>query len=235
MCFMTMCPYTPPHEWDVRLLPHLMLRHPAPPTGRAGRRHTTASKTPRGGPDRNGPPRPHLRASHELGLRPGRTALPGGCWRLLPASTGRRRCRATTAEPCSIVRPREGRRGQPAGAGETGARAVIYATCFANVQPARGRRGGGPQGAGATNGVETAVVYPRCCGMPQLEEGDIERVADNARHVLAAALGEWIDKGYDVIGLVASCARSCSKLEWPLILPDDPAVGRLAAHSHDIL
>ena len=43
----------------------------------------------------------------------------------------------------------------------------------------------------------------------------------------------WIDKGYDVIALVASCALML-KLEWPLILPDDPAVERLAAHSHDI-
>ena len=61
--------------------------------------------------------------------------------------------------------------------------------------------------------------------MPQLEEGDIERVADTARHV-AGALGEWIDKGYDVIALVASCALML-KLEWPLILPGRPC-GRAA-------
>ena len=68
--------------------------------------------------------------------------------------------------------------------------------------------------------------------MPQLEEGDIERVAESARHT-AAALGEWIDRGYDVVALVASCALML-KLEWPLILPDDAAVKRLAEHSHDI-
>ena len=111
-----------------------------------------------------------------------------------------------------------------------GRKAVIYATCFANYnQP---EVGAAARKVLAHNGVETVVVYPRCCGMPQLEEGDIERVADNARHV-AGALGEWIDKGYDVIGLVASCALML-KLEWPLILPEDPAVKRLAAHSYDI-
>ena len=107
---------------------------------------------------------------------------------------------------------------------------MIYATCFANYnQP---EVGAAARKVLAHNGVETVVVYPRCCGMPQLEEGDIERVADNARHV-AGALGEWIDKGYDVIGLVASCALML-KLEWPLILPEDPAVKRLAEHSYDI-
>ena len=29
-----------------------------------------------------------------------------------------------------------------------------------------------------TNGVETEVVYPRCCGMPQLEQGDLAKVAE---------------------------------------------------------
>ena len=33
----------------------------------------------------------------------------------------------------------------------------------------------------AKNGVETEVVYPRCCGMPQLEQGDIAAVADSAK------------------------------------------------------
>ena len=36
-----------------------------------------------------------------------------------------------------------------------------------------------------------------------------------------------------MIALVASCALML-KLEWPLILPDDPAVKRLSAHSSDI-
>ena len=33
----------------------------------------------------------------------------------------------------------------------------------------------------AHNGVETEVVYPRCCGMPQLERGDVARVAEHAQ------------------------------------------------------
>ena len=49
----------------------------------------------------------------------------------------------------------------------------------------------------------------------------------------AAELGKWINKGYDVVALVPSCALML-KLEWPLLLPEDAAVARLAAHSFDI-
>ena len=35
-----------------------------------------------------------------------------------------------------------------------------------------------------------------------------------------ARCGDWIDKGYDIIALVPSCALML-KFEWPLILPDD--------------
>ena len=71
----------------------------------------------------------------------------------------------------------------------------------------------------AKNGVETEVVYPRCCGMPQLEQGDLAAVADSAEG-RRRSTQPWIDKGYDVIALVPSCALML-KFEWPLIVPDD--------------
>ena len=36
---------------------------------------------------------------------------------------------------------------------------------------------------------------------------------------MAEDLEPWIDKGYDVIALVPSCALML-KFEWPLILPE---------------
>ena len=56
----------------------------------------------------------------------------------------------------------------------------------------------------ARNGVETEVVYPGCCGVPQLEQGDLSAVAESAKTV-SKELGTWIDKGYDVTALVPSC------------------------------
>jgi glycerol-3-phosphate dehydrogenase subunit C len=82
------------------------------------------------------------------------------------------------------------------------------------------------------NGVETRVVYPRCCGMPQLERGELEKVAAAARAV-AGELGPLIDEGFDVVALVPSCALML-KFEWPLLLPDDPAVRKLAQATFDV-
>ena len=68
--------------------------------------------------------------------------------------------------------------------------------------------------------------------MPQLEQGDIAKVADKARNV-AAALRPWIDKGYDVIALVPSCALMM-KFEWPLIVGDDENVAVLSKATRDV-
>jgi glycerol-3-phosphate dehydrogenase subunit C len=76
------------------------------------------------------------------------------------------------------------------------------------------------------------LVYPECCGMPQLEAGDLDDVAGKARRV-AAALGPYIADGYDVVALTASCGLMM-KFEWPLILPDDAAVKRLSAATRDV-
>jgi glycerol-3-phosphate dehydrogenase subunit C len=94
------------------------------------------------------------------------------------------------------------------------------------------RIGEAAQAVLAKNGVETAVVYPSCCGMPQLENGDIEKVAASAKQV-SAELNRWIDQGYDIVALTPSCALML-KFEWPLILPDDAGVQKLAEHTSDI-
>src|ERR671929_186674 len=49
------------------------------------------------------------------------------------------------------------------------------------------------------------VVYPRCCGMPQLEHGELAKVAENARAV-AREMSPLIDQGSDIVALVPSCA-----------------------------
>jgi glycerol-3-phosphate dehydrogenase subunit C len=111
-----------------------------------------------------------------------------------------------------------------------GRKAVLYATCFGNYNTPE--VGVDTRDVLARNGVETEIVYPKCCGMPLLEQGRIEDVAANAREV-AQAMKEWIGKGYDVIALVPSCALML-KFEWSLILPDDPDVAALAKSTFDI-
>ena len=68
--------------------------------------------------------------------------------------------------------------------------------------------------------------------MPQLEQGNLPKVAQKAETV-ALTLQPWIEGGYDVIALMPSCALML-KSEWPLLCPDNEAVRRLAQATFDV-
>ena len=111
-----------------------------------------------------------------------------------------------------------------------GRKVVIYATCFVNYNnPSIGTSAVNVLNI---NGVETEVVYPSCCGMPQLEQGNIEDVAKAAEKV-AKELRIWVDEGNDIIALTPSCALML-KFEWPLILPENEDVKVLSSATYDI-
>ena len=224
MCFMSRCPYVPPHEFNVDF-PHLMLRYRAAESRQGG---VGVAKRELAKTDRNGRvarfAAPFVNWASAADNRATRPLLEkiAGVHReaALPRFHGKTfSTRAKSHAP-------EVDRAAPA----YGRKAVLYATCF--VEYNNPRMGEAAQAILARNGVETEVVYPTCCGMPQLEHGDIEAVATRARAV-AATLGTWIDKGYDVIALVPSCALML-KSEWPLIAPDDAGIKRLSAATWDI-
>ncbi len=224
MCFMTKCPYVPPHEFNLDF-PHLMLRARAAEyrAGKVGFARRRLADT-----DRNG--------------RLARFAAPVANW---ASAAGNRLPRPLLEKIAGVHREAElprfqrqtftalARRGAPQvnhGAPAFGRKAVLYATCFVNYNTPG--IGAAARAVLARNGVETEVVHPACCGLPQREHGDIAAVAARARRV-AATLGEWIDKGYDVIALVPSCALML-KFEWPLIEPDNTEIRRLADATHDV-
>ncbi|HUZ11439.1 MAG TPA: hypothetical protein VMU93_01130 [Caulobacteraceae bacterium] len=224
MCFMTKCPYVPPHEWDVDFA-HLMLRHRA-----AKRRHEGAEilREQLGQTDRNGKLAGAVsglanwasRKGNRL-TRPAMAAVLG-----IDPDAELPLYHAKTATDLARNAPAP----DPAGPSAGKRKAVIYATCFAEYnQPSTAAAA---MAVLARQGVEARLVYPVCCGMPQLEAGDIAEVAKRAREV-AAALATWLDDGYEVVTLTASCGLMM-KFEWPLILPEDEAVRRLAASTRDI-
>ena len=223
MCYMTKCPYVPPHPFNVDF-PHLMLRHRAMEAkqGKVSFVDKQLAET-----DRNG-----KLATLVAPLANWATArdnkIVGPILRKvadfhpdaeLPKYASKTLVAQSKAAPAV-------NRNAPA----FGRKAVLYATCFGNYN--NPHVGTDLIAVLARNGVETETVQPRCCGMPMLEQGRIDDVAANA-HVVAAEMGPWIDKGYDVIALVPSCALML-KFEWKLILPDDPAVDKLARTTFDI-
>ncbi len=224
LCFMTKCPYVPPHEFDLDF-PHLVLRARAAEKqrGEVGLVRRELAKTDRNGKfaalapslanwltdEENAGGRNMLRDL--AGIHP-EAALPKYHADTLEKRARRNPAKAEAAAPAS------------------GRKAVLYATCFANYN--NPQIGEAARRVLARNGVETEVVYPACCGMPLWEQGDIAAVAKNARKV-AEELRPWIDKGYDIVALVPSCALML-KFEWPLVLPEEPDIARLSAATFDI-
>jgi len=223
MCFMTKCPYVPPHEFNVDF-PHLMLRYRAAELKRGQVKFTERQITKT---DRNA-----------------KLAAPVARLANWATSRGNKAVRAAIEMAAGVDRhaelPRYHRKSLVALAESQapevnreapafGRKAVIYATCFSNYNdPAIGLS---MRAVLARNGVETEVCYPACCGMPQLERGDLETVAARAKEISHALLA-YVDKGFDVVALVPSCALMI-KFEWPLILPGDADIKRLAAATYD--
>jgi glycerol-3-phosphate dehydrogenase subunit C len=224
MCFLTKCPYVPPHEFNLDF-PHLMLRYRAVEARKKGvpLADRQLAKTDRNGKLASLAPALANWGSH-TGNKVTRPLLErqAGLHREaeLPQYAGTSFVSRAHAEspPVNEDAPAFGRK------------AVLYATCFTNYNDPD--VGMAARAVLARNGIATEVVHPRCCGMPLLEQGDIVAVAENAR-VVAEELGGWIERGYDIIALVPSCSLML-KFEWPLILPEDGAVQRLSSASFDI-
>ncbi|MBM3632548.1 MAG: glycerol-3-phosphate dehydrogenase [Alphaproteobacteria bacterium] len=223
LCYMSKCPYTPPHEFNIDF-PHLMLRYRA--------MEFAAGKVPFS---------TQILANTDLAGTVGKTVAPLANWAtkegnkitrpLLEKTLGIHREAAVpqfhaktlvrqTREPLSL------NKAAPA----YGRKVVIYATCYGNYN--NPNIGLATRKVLAHNGVETQVIYPGCCAMPLLEQGNIAGVAEAAKRV-AGELRPWIDQGYEVIALVPSCALML-KSEWPLILPNDENVNLLGHSTKDI-
>ena len=225
MCFMTKCPYVPPHPFMLDF-PHLMLRHRFV-EAKAGNKDFVQRQLAE--MDRNGTlarlvaPLVNWASDKDNKLtRPVMEKLAGiDAKATLPKFHSRTFVSADKHQESTVNQsaPAFGKR-----------RAALYATCFVNYN----KPDTGMDARAVLNhiGVETKVAYPGCCGMPFLEQAELDRVAHNARKV-SKELVKLIDEGYDIVVLTASCGLML-KFEWALIVPDDENVQRLAEHVFDI-
>jgi glycerol-3-phosphate dehydrogenase subunit C len=225
MCYMTKCPYVPPHEFNIDF-PHLMLRHRAV-EAKKGKTNFTARQLAE--MDRNGRLAGSLAPLANWASKKGNPltrplmekALGIDPHAELPEFAGTSFVKQDMRAPLSPNRsaPAAGKR-----------KCAIFATCFVNYnKPATGMAA-----RAVLNhlGVETRVAYPGCCGMPFLEQGDIARVESQAKKI-AKELCALIDAGYDIVTLTASCGLML-KSEWKLIVPEDEKIRRLSRSVFDI-
>ena len=222
MCFLTKCPYVPPHEFNLDF-PHLMVRYRALQLKKGEisgieQRLTETDKNGSLGCSLSGLANWASKRSNAL-TRPVMESLLGiHRDAALPKFEKQRFSRVSKPPAVNAEAPAHGRK------------VVIYATCFAEYNNAE--IGHAARAVLAKNGVETEIAYPTCCGMPQLEHGDLASVSVNAEKA-AAELVPWIENGYDVVAPVPSCALML-KFEWPLIASNSADVKRLSEATYDI-
>ncbi len=216
LCYMTKCPYVPPHPWNVDF-PHLMLRAKAIQFRKGTRtalRDNLLSSTDRNGKLATipvvvklvnaGAKSPPLRALGESILGVHKTA-----W--LPEFSARKfRPHAATSRP-HVEKP-----GQ-----RTPGKVAIFSTCYVNYN----EPGIGHDLLKILDHNEIPYVIAEreaCCGMPKLELGNLDAVA-RLKDKNIPVLAKLARAGYAILTPIPSCTLMF-KQELPMLFADDADV-----------
>ena len=217
LCYLTKCPYVPPHEWNVDF-PHLMLRAKAAKHKNGGTkmRDKVLTATDRVGTLASIPVVAEV-VNKSTELKPVRKLLEAtfGVHADVPlpkySSNGARK---------RILKRDAGTVKVHATAHTTG-RLGIFSTCYGNRNA--------PQMVEDLavllkhNGIDVGLTEAeRCCGMPKLELGDLEAV-EKLKEFNIPQLKKLVRRGYDLTAPIPSCVLMY-KQELPLMFPDDEDV-----------
>ena len=217
MCYMTKCPYVPPHPWNVDF-PHLMLRAKAVKfknEGASFRDRILSSPQKLGqfagipivvqavnAVNKNGVARKVL--DKTLGIHPN-AVVPE-----FHSDTARKRLKSH--EPLSQ---------EPEPVEDTKGKVALYVTCYGNHNQ--------PEMAVDLvkvfehNGIPVRLTpQEKCCGMPKLEMGDLESIRKNKEENIPM-LAKLVNEGWDIVAPIPSCVLMY-KQELPLMFPEDPEV-----------
>ncbi|WP_303904027.1 heterodisulfide reductase-related iron-sulfur binding cluster [Thiohalomonas denitrificans] len=226
LCYMTKCPYVPPHEWNIDF-PHLMLRAKAVKFGKGDVKtrdriltSTDAVGSLAGIPVVAG----FVNAANKA--KPTRKLLQS----VLGVHADARLPEYHSKTLRSRLADSIGRTAEGEPAGPTKGRVALFATCYGNRnEPVIGED---LVAVFEHNGIPvTMAEKERCCGMPKLELGDLEAV-EKAKQANIPILVRLVDEGWDIVAPVPSCALMFRQ-ELPLMFPDDEAVKKVAAAIFD--
>jgi len=226
LCYMTKCPYVPPHPWNVDF-PHVMLRAKAVGFRKKGSR-----------------PRDRFLTSTD---RVGKLATIPVVVQMVNAINGNPAVRkvmektiGVAAEahlpPYDAARFRDTVRASiawPVRNGErTPGKVALFGTCYVNYnEPSLGHD---LVRILEHNEVPYRLVEDEvCCGMPKLEIGDLESVAVLKKRNIGP-MGALMREGYAILTAVPSCTLMW-KHELPLLFPDEPDVRAVADAMFDPL
>lgn len=224
MCFMTKCPYVPPHPWNIDF-PHLMLRAKAVKykKGQVGFRDKLLSSTDLMGKLASIP----VVAQTVNAINKAPVAR-----KLMDNVLGIHADRKLPEYDSHKFRPnaRINQSYQVLDGARTSGKVAIYSTCYVNYNE---------PGIGHDllkilehNEIPACLVEKEvCCGMPKLELGDLDAVKElktvNIPHLVKLA-----KEGYAILTSVPSCTLMY-KQELPLMFPEDEDVAVVAAAMFD--
>ena len=217
LCYLTKCPYVPPHEWNVDF-PHLMLRAKALgyKQGRTKARDKMVTSTDTIGKFASIPivanvvnavnKNEHTRALLETALDIDASAhLPKYHSKTLSKRTAHFKPDTTDAIATN----------------KTQGKIAIFGTCYGEYNEPH--LGEDLLAVFKHNGIPVMVVPNTvCCGMPKLELGNLDAVSD-LKDQNMPILSKLVDEGWDLISPVPSCTLQF-KQELPLMFPEDEQV-----------
>jgi glycerol-3-phosphate dehydrogenase subunit C len=223
MCFMTKCPYVPPHEFDLDF-PHLMLRYR---TLQKKENKLASIPSQLAKMDRNA--RFGVMFSKFINwVLNTKNKFIRKILELIIGIDKRVELPQYNFETFSNYFKKKNNKNLKIPVNNR--KVVIYSTCFVNFN--KKDTGIAALKVLKKNGVEVKEAYPGCCGMPFLEQADLPKVVEQAKKV-SKDLIKWIDKGYRVITLTASCGLML-KFEWPLLLENNGDIKKLSKNVSDI-
>ena len=220
LCYMTKCPYVPPHEWNVDF-PHLMLRAKAIKfkKGEAKKRDKLITSTD---------------ALGKLASIPVITQTVNA----VNANTATRKLMDKTLgiHPDALLpkyhsktlNKRDAKRTMldvaPEKTEATTGKVALFATCYGNYNEPQ--IGEDLIRVFEHNNIPVKLAEgTQCCGMPKLELGDLESVTA-AKDANIKALAALVDDGWDIVTPVPSCTLMF-KQELPLMFPQDDDVQKV--------
>ncbi|HEY4997621.1 MAG TPA: heterodisulfide reductase-related iron-sulfur binding cluster [Usitatibacter sp.] len=217
LCYVVKCPYVPPHPWNVDF-PHLMLRAKAYQFKEGKMKHPVRDRA-LSSTDRNGrlatiPVVVQVvnAAVHSKPLRALGEKVAGvdkDAW--VPEFTARKFRPNAAASKAHPVK----------NGALTPGRVAIFSTCYVNYN----EPGIGHDLLKILDHNEIPYVLvdkEACCGMPKLEQGDLESV-ERLKEQNIPHLAKLAREGYAILTPVPSCTLMF-KQELPLMFPDDEEV-----------
>ncbi len=212
LCYMTKCPYVPPHPWNVDF-PHVMLRAKSIKFEKGVKfRDRLLSSTDRLGKlaaipvvaqtvnALNKNPVSRTMMQSVLGVHKDRE--------LPPYASKKFR---SSFKPSTSFPVRDG--------ANTPGKVAVFSTCYVNYnEPGMGHD---LLAILEHNEIPYVLVEQEaCCGMPKLELGDLKGV-DSLKQKNMPVLARYAREGYAILTAVPSCTLMF-KQELPLMYPDDP-------------